>query len=108
VQLPPGDAQHAVALDLEGAVSGAVVLERAGGRVGLAAVELDHEPLIASQRVDGVGADGVVRLRPREAVGVEQGEEADLELALGDRGSEVLAVDDRPSAPPSPGVRGVV
>jgi hypothetical protein len=65
--------------------------------VGLAAVELDDEALGRPQRVDGVGADGLVDLvRSGQPVGVEEGEEERFELALGDRGSEVAAVHDGP------------
>jgi hypothetical protein len=99
----PGDA---VAADQEVAVARAVILEGMRRLVGLAAVELDDEPLGGPDGVDGVGADRLVGQRPGERVGVEEGEELDLEVAPGECLAEVAAVDDRLqcSCPPASGV----
>jgi hypothetical protein len=96
VELAVGDANDAVALREQVTVSGAVLLERPGGLVGLAAVELCDETLLRPQGVDGVGADAFVDLRAFEVVRVEEGEEGDLELASRERAAEVVLVDDLP------------
>jgi hypothetical protein len=96
VEVAPGDAEDSVAADLQVAVAGAVVLEGSGGVVGLAAVELGDQALLGPQGVDGVGADRLVDLGSFDVVGVEEGEERDLELGLGAGAGEVVAVQDRP------------
>jgi hypothetical protein len=64
--------------------------------VGLAAVELGDQALLGPQGVDGVRADRLVDLGSFDVVGVEEGEERDLELGLGAGAAEVVAVQDRP------------
>jgi hypothetical protein len=73
----PGDA---VAGDLEGDVAAAVGFEAGACAVELIAVELDDEAVSLPHGVDLVAGDELVGLGQREAGGVEEGEEGDLEL----------------------------
>jgi len=85
VQPAPRDPDDAPPVRRERAVAGAVLLEVAARRVDAVAVELGDEAVVVPGRVDhgpaAVGAlDRRVRARTRETVGVEEGEERDLEV----------------------------
>jgi hypothetical protein len=98
VQLAPGDADDAPAVRHKRAVAGAVLLEVPPGGVDAVAVELGHEARLEPDGVD-LGAvvfpadvDAVVRPGAGEPVGVEEGEERDLEVAPGDGPADLVAV----------------
>jgi hypothetical protein len=83
-ELAPGDAEDAVAVGLEVAVSGAIFFERFAGGVDRVAVELDDQALGGPEGVGVVGPAGLVRFRSWERVGVEEVEEGLLEVASDD------------------------
>jgi hypothetical protein len=57
--------------------------------VGGEAVELGDQALLGQEAVDLLAVDPSVDVRPGESVGVEKGEEPELELALGDAAADV-------------------
>ena len=61
-------------------VAVAVLLEGSGGGVELAAVEFDDEVLFAVDGVDFVAGDGLVALREREVVALEEAGEVVFEI----------------------------
>jgi hypothetical protein len=111
VELAPRDPQDAPALGVEGAVAGAVALERGSRRMGLVAVELDDEALPAPGEVGFdlrrlVEVDLLVDEWPGEALGFEERQEAAFELASA--GGRLDAVQlDQPSQGRSPRPPGV-
>ena len=70
-----GDAEGGEPRIEEVSVAVAVLLERVGGGVELAAVELDDEFLFAVDGVDFVAGDGLVELGEWEAVAFEEANE---------------------------------
>src|SRR3954451_6047901 len=74
VQLAPGDADDAPAGERELAVAQAVGFEALAGAVR-AAVELDDQPLRGPDDVADVALDDEVPSRPRQVLGIEEGEE---------------------------------
>jgi hypothetical protein len=75
-ELAPRDADDAPAVDDQGAVSGAVVLEGLAGAVGGEAIALDDEPLLRPPGIEL--AVSVTRLisGPWQVVGIEEVQEA--------------------------------
>src|SRR3954447_5427447 len=84
-ELAPGDADHAVAGVDEGAVTRAVLLEGLARSVDSVAVELDDQALLGPEGVGLVWAEGVVHLRARQPVGIDELEEPAFHSALRDR-----------------------
>jgi hypothetical protein len=74
--------------------------------VGLAAVELHDQALVGVEPVDGERADAFVHEWSRDAVGVEEGEEGELQVGSRDRPADLAMVDDRLQrlCPPPPAV----
>jgi hypothetical protein len=81
--VPPGDAEDAPAFRRQSPIARTVVLEGLARGVEGVAVELDDQPLLSPGGVDLHSLDDGVRLRARQVVCVEEGEEAGLELASG-------------------------
>jgi len=103
--LAVGEAHDAVSGDGEGGVLGAVALERRPREVRLAAVGLDEQALLGPGEVDLLACDDVVDERARQAAGVAQPEEPDLELAARDL---ALSEDiDRRGEAGGPGMGGM-
>jgi hypothetical protein len=84
MQMAPRDAHHALPGHGEHPIAGAVTFERGPRGVAGVAVELDDHTLLAPEAVHFNAFDEDVDLRPWKATGIEEGEEAVLELALGD------------------------
>src|SRR5436190_11676538 len=82
--LPPAEAEDAVAQGREERVAGPVLLECGRGEVVLAAVGLDHKPFVIPEEVDLMTGDGCVHRRTRHAVLTTQPQEGSLEVAAGD------------------------
>ena len=78
-----GDADRREPRVEEVGVAVAVVLERVGGGVELAAVEFDDEVVFSVDGVDFVAGDGLVSLGEREAVALEEAGEVVFELGSG-------------------------
>src|ERR687885_2289743 len=95
LDLEVGEAEAAVARAGEGGVAGAVALERLTGVVVAPAVGLDGDAVCGEEEVDlealGVGVD----LRRRQRVRSAEGEEALLEVALGERRAGGVAAERR-------------
>src|SRR4051794_41973456 len=70
-ELAPGDAHHAVAHGLEGAIAGSVALERLARGVDREAVELDDQALLRPGRGGLLRAEGPVSWRAGGATGGE-------------------------------------
>ena len=91
----PGDPGDAVPGDEERAVAVPVLLERRARPVGGESVELGDEPVVGPEAVDllrvRMEVDRGVDPRAREAVCVEEGEEAELELVFRDVATDVAA-----------------
>jgi hypothetical protein len=87
-----GEAQRAVAGAGEGGVAVAVALEGLPGVVVAPAVGLDGDALIAEDEVDLERGDPGVDVWLGEVVLAAQGQEALLELALGERRAAVVVV----------------
>src|SRR5436190_21678816 len=81
---PPGDPDDPIAREEQRGVAGAVALE-GGARlaVKLVAVELDDEPMLGPERVDGELADGDVDRGQRDAVPAAGGKNPTLERRAG-------------------------
>ena len=96
MQVAPGDAHHGVPGHGEHPIAGAVAFERGPRGVTGVAVELDDDALLAPQAVDLDALDENVDLRPGQATGIEEGEEAVFELAPGDRLADPAFFEDGP------------
>ncbi len=78
-----GDAERREPRIEEVGVAVAVLLERLGGGVELAAVEFDDESLSPVDGVDFVAGDVLVELGEWEAVSLEEADEAVFEVGAG-------------------------
>jgi hypothetical protein len=83
-----------VAGDEERTIAGAVGFKGRPCAVGGEAVELDDEVLVGPEAVDLFAVDSCVDVRPGESVDVEEGEEAQFELVLGDVAADVTALEE--------------
>jgi hypothetical protein len=87
-ELAPGGPRRPPALGEENPISLPVALERPLRPVNLAAVKLEQEPLLGPQAVrleePPTNRQRRVESRPRQTVGVEEGDEPLLEIVAGD------------------------
>jgi len=100
VQLAPRQPDHSPPGGVQGSVAGAVALERRGGVMGGSAVELHDQSTRAPHTVAlhslPPHLDPDIDLRTRQAVGIEEGKEANLEAASGDCRSSGAGSEDLP------------
>ena len=91
---PRGHPQHPLTGDGQLRVAQPVLLERAPGVVGRAAVQLHHQPRVAPEEVDLVAVEERVHLGPGQAVRGTELEEALLQLGPGPRAAGVVVGED--------------
>jgi hypothetical protein len=91
LKLAPGQPDHAPAGDLKRPVSRSIALERLARAVGGEAVAFDDELVLGPDGIELAVGGVAVDLRPRQSVGVDEGDQRGLEVASGAR-LAVLAV----------------